>query len=67
MALLGVWAGGLPLIHTHSFLALGLCSAGMLIYDLFRDEERWAQLRRYLLYGGIVVVLAAPAAAMLHL
>lgn len=60
VALLGVWAGGLPLIHTHSFLALGLCSAGMLVYDLFRDEERWAQLRRYLLYGGIVVVLAAP-------
>ena len=25
---LGVWAGTLPMIHTHSFLALGLMSAG---------------------------------------
>ena len=30
--LLAVWAGALPLIHTHSFLALGLCSLGMMVY-----------------------------------
>ena len=30
LILLGVWAGALPLIHTHSFLALGLASAGSL-------------------------------------
>ena len=58
--LLGVWGGALPLIHTHSFVALALCSAGMLIYDLIHDEKRWAQLRRYLRYGAIAVVLSVP-------
>ena len=37
--LLGVWAGALPLIHTHSFVALALCSAGMLVYDSFHVRE----------------------------
>ncbi|MBE5804203.1 MAG: hypothetical protein E7316_06800 [Clostridiales bacterium] len=59
-ALLGVWGGALPLIHTHSFVALALCSVGMLAYDLIHDEERWLQLRRYLCYGGIAVVLSVP-------
>ena len=58
--LLGIWAGALPLIHTHSFLALGLCTAGMMVYDLIHDKARWQLLRQYLLYGGIAVVLAAP-------
>lgn len=30
----GVLAGGLPLIHTHSFLALGILCAGFLVLDL---------------------------------
>lgn len=60
IALLGLWGGALPLIHTHSFVALALCSAGMMIYDLIHDEERWPQLRRYLCYGGIAAVLAVP-------
>lgn len=59
VALLGAWGGALPLIHTHSFLALGLCSAGMMLYDAFHDPERAKQMKRYLLYGGIAVVLAA--------
>ena len=58
--LLAVWAGALPLIHTHSFLALGLCSLGMMVYDLIHDKERWAQLQWYLAYGVITVVLSAP-------
>ena len=33
--LLGVWAGMLPMIHTHSFLALALCSAGILLYEQY--------------------------------
>ncbi len=32
MLLLGVMAGGMPLIHTHSFLALALTSAGACLY-----------------------------------
>ncbi|HSK69306.1 MAG TPA: hypothetical protein VLA21_08625, partial [Candidatus Limnocylindria bacterium] len=54
--LLGVMAGGLPLIHTHSFLALGLASAGFLAYGLFRK----APLKPWLLYGGIAALLALP-------
>ena len=52
-------AGGLPLIHTHSFLALGIISAVYCIQDLIRrfDTKRLIQ---WACYGGIVVILAAP-------
>lgn len=56
VVLLGVMAGGLPLLHTHSFLALGLLSAGWMFYDLIRGGK-W---QKWLLYGGIACVLAAP-------
>ncbi len=39
VVLLGVWGGALPLIHTHSFVALALCSLGMLVYDAFHIRE----------------------------
>ncbi|HPA61123.1 MAG TPA: hypothetical protein PLO90_07400 [Clostridia bacterium] len=54
--LLGLLAGGLPLIHTHSFLALGLLSAGMLALDLLRRQP----VKPWLLYGGLAVLLALP-------
>ena len=68
LVLLGIWAGALPLVHTHSFLALGLASFGALCYDLIHGDpkaltvrrSRWKILLRYLVYGGIVMVLAAP-------
>jgi len=60
VTLLAVWGSGLPLIQTHSFLALGLASAGYMIYDLIHDAERKKLLVQYLIYAGIVVVLAAP-------
>lgn len=56
MVLLGVMAGGLPLLHTHSFLALGLLSAGWMVYDLCHRGT----LRPWLLYGGLACILAAP-------
>ncbi len=59
-ALLGVWGGALPLIHTHSFLALGLCSLGMLVYDMIHDPERWKLFGRYARYGLIAAALALP-------
>ena len=61
-ALLGVWAGALPMIHTHSFLGLGLISAGAMTYATLRAQKsaRLAVLGRFLLYGGIAVVLALP-------
>lgn len=39
VVLLGVWGGALPLIHTHSFAALALCSVGMLLYDCFHTQK----------------------------
>ena len=58
--LLGIWGGALPLMHTHSFVALALCSAGMLVYDMVCDKERVKQLKWYILYGGIACVLSVP-------
>lgn len=60
IALLGIWGGLLPLIHTHSFLALGLSSAGFLLYDMIHDKERVLLLKRYAVYLVIVLVLAVP-------
>ena len=56
--LLAVMAGGFPLLHTHSFLALGLLSAGWLVYDLIRSRGK--TLPAWLLYGGAACLLAAP-------
>ena len=66
--LLGVWAGALPLIHTHSFLALGLASAGCFCYDMIHGDPGAMMIRRsrprillpYLLYGAIAAALALP-------
>ena len=68
LALLGVWAGALPLIHTHSFLALGLASLGAMCYDLIHGDPkamlerrpRWKILLTWLLYAGIAAALALP-------
>ncbi len=68
MILLGIWAGALPLIHTHSFLALALASFGALCYDMIHGDPkalaerrpRWRILLRYGAYAAITVVLAAP-------
>ena len=61
-AILGVWAGTLPMIHTHSFLALGLISLGAMLRSVYRAEagERLKTLGRFLIYGVIAVALAAP-------
>ena len=56
----GVWGGPPPLIHTPSFLALGLCSLGLLVYDMIFAEDRLGQLLRYLRYGVLAVALALP-------
>ena len=66
--LLGIWAGMLPLIHTHTFLALALCSLGVMGYDLIhgkrenqiRRDCRKAIFLRYLLYGSITAAIALP-------
>lgn len=61
-ALLGVWAGLIPMVHTHSFFALGLLSAGVMLHQLLsapRVEKR-ACLARFLCYGLSALALALP-------
>lgn len=60
LLLLGVWAGLLPLIHTHTFLALGLCTLGTMVYDLASSSRKGDVLKQYLIFGVLTVVLAAP-------
>ncbi len=68
LALLAVWAGALPLIHTHSFLALALMSFGAMVYDLIHGDPkvledrrpRWMIFSRYAVYGVAAAALALP-------
>ena len=59
---LGLWAGAMPMIHTHSFMGLGLISVGAMVYCVIRTakEHRLDILKKFLVYGGIAVILAAP-------
>ncbi len=54
-----LFAGGLPLIHTHSFLALGIVSATYCVEDLVRHFDR-QRLVQWGCYGCLAVLLAAP-------
>ncbi len=63
-ALTALFAGALPLVHTHSFLALGLCSAGWIIASLVqtrKDGKAFKQLfLGSLLYLALTLALALP-------
>ena len=56
----GVLGGLLPMIHTHSYLALGLIAACWLVYSGIRDgfEKKW--LLSWLAFGLPAVLLAVP-------
>ena len=59
--MLALWAGALPLVHTHTFLALGLFSGGYLLGRLMLSPgRRRGVLARAGVYLGIVLVLALP-------
>ncbi len=60
-AVLGVWAGMLPMVNTHCFLALGLMSAGWLVYDLLTARQHIKNaLLFWAAYGVIALAVAAP-------
>ena len=46
----GLLAGALPMIHTHSFMGLGLVCVMWLFYDLSKSSEKKPSLLRYALY-----------------
>ena len=59
--LLALWACCLPLVHTHTFLALGLFSGGFVLCRLIMDrDDRKGVLIRAAVYLGFVIVLALP-------
>ena len=62
MVLTGVIAGGMPLLHTHSFLALALCSLGFCLYAVFTAPRgrRGEAFRPFLYYGGVAAVFSLP-------
>ncbi len=56
----GVLGGLLPMIHTHSYFALGLVAACWLVYSLARDGLCRDWLRGWLRFGLCAVLIAAP-------
>ncbi len=61
VALLGVWAGGLVMVHTHSFFALGLVSIGWMAVCLIRGKGSFAErLMPWAAYGIIACLAAVP-------
>ena len=58
--LLGVVAGCMPMIHTHSFLALGVLSAVLLPLSLIGCKEKKSLFLCWLRYGGVALALALP-------
>lgn len=57
---LGIIAGGLPLIHTHSFVALALVSAVFFFWDIACCKKNKKKILGWLIYASIAVVLALP-------
>ena len=61
MLLLGVWAGLLPMVNTHCFLALALASVGFMAYDLLHCRYDFRQaILFWLIYGALAAVVSLP-------
>ena len=59
----GVFAGGLVLIHTHSFLALGILCAGFLALDLYHschtgNPGRWPLITRFFVVLALLLAMS---------
>ncbi len=60
-AILGVIAGALPMIHTHTFLGLGVISLGAMILSVALDKKRRRKtFGNFALYGFLACVIAFP-------
>lgn len=57
---LGILAGCMPMIHTHSFLALGMISAILFFLYMIKEQDKKNYIINWVIYGCIVLVLAAP-------
>ena len=57
----GILGGAVPMVHTHSFFALGLVSICWMIYTLSEEKQKRSSLFiNWLVYGFLAVGLAAP-------
>lgn len=56
----GILGGLLPMIHTHSYLALGLIAAYWLVYSAVQDRLSRKWLLSWLSFGLPAVLLAVP-------
>jgi hypothetical protein len=65
LLLAGMIAGALPLLHTHTYLALALMSLGMCVYAVVTAPHmrKMEAFRPYLLYGAVAVALSMPQLA----
>lgn len=57
---LGVLAGCMPMVHTHSFLALGIISFALFFCYLFKEENKKEYIINWVIFGAIVAVMAFP-------
>jgi len=60
MAAAGIMGGLLPMIHTHSYFALGLMAMAWMVCDGIRSRFRWTWLKKWCLFGIPAVLLAVP-------
>ncbi len=58
--ILGVLAGCMPMIHTHTFLALGMLCAVLFFAYLAGEKDKKEYVISWVIFGGIVAVMAAP-------
>lgn len=58
----GILSAGLPLIHTHSFLALGVLCVGFVILNLFNNSKKYKDARRFPIWVRAILVIAPLAA-----
>lgn len=56
----GIFAGLLPLSHTHTFLAIMMASAMMAVISLLRKQERRSVLRYWTTFYAATFAVAAP-------
>ena len=60
IAIAGVMAGAMPMIHTHSFLALGILCFGWLVMGFFETVSIKDWIMRWVIFVIPVAILAAP-------
>ena len=58
--ILAIAAGCMPMIHTHSFLALGMISAVMFFAYLKNAQNKKSYIVNWVIYGAIVLIMALP-------